>query len=487
MTKKTIRFKVKGMYCGSCEKIIKKSASKIRGVSKIDIDYATEKGEVTFDDKKTNIKKIFNAIDSRGYDCNMMGADEKNSSLKIFGTIFGIIGILVIGYFIFRLSEGIALPEISAGMGYGLLFLVGILTGFHCVSMCGGFVISYTAKHAQEGTRSYSSHFMYGAGKTISYTIIGATFGLLGSIIAFTPTIRGVAGIVAGIFLVIFGLSMFGILPWLRKIRFKTPKFISRFVGEESKKHSSPLIIGLLNGLMIACGPLQAIYIMAAGTGSVLEGAKLLFVFGLGTLPVLLSFGFITTLISRKATQKILKASGAIVIILGLIMVNRGLALTGTGMDTNSLISSVSTDRNLANGDSADSLIEMENGYQIIRMDVDRSGWTPDKFILKKGVPVKWIINGKEINGCNNAIQVPKLSLEFDIKQGMQTIEFTPTEEGIIPWSCWMGMIRGTFIVKEDIDSSNSAEIAKELNKIPQQTQGTCGGSSGGCGCGGAR
>ena len=58
-------------------------------------------------------------------------------------------------------------------------------------------------------------------------------------------------------------------------------------------------MIGLLNGLMLGCGPLQAMYVMAAGTGSPQEGATMLFFFGLGTLIPLLSFGLIASGIPR--------------------------------------------------------------------------------------------------------------------------------------------------------------------------------------------
>lgn len=118
-------------------------------------------------------------------------------------------------------------------------------------------------------------------------------------------------------------------------------------------------------------------------------------------------------------------------------------------------------------------------------MDVLASGWSPNKFVLKKGVPVKWIINGKEITGCNNAIQVPKLNLKFDIKKGEQVIEFTPDEEGVIPFSCWMGMLRGSFIVKESIDLNNQEVVQKELNAVNVPKGGSCGAGGGGCGCGG--
>jgi sulfite exporter TauE/SafE len=340
--------------------------------------------------------------------------------------------------------------------------------------MCGGFVVSYTAKDAKEGRKSYKSHIMYGIGKTISYTFIGAIFGLFGSIITFTPKIRGIAGIAAGAFLIIFGINMLG-FNLLRKFRLKTPRIIQKFISSESKENNGPFTTGLLNGLMIACGPLQAIYILAAGTGSALEGAKMLFVFALGTLPIMLGFGLLTSIISKNATHKILKASGFIVILLGAIMLNRGLVLAGAGFDASSIINNAPSARPPANTISSD-------GYQTIRMNVTSNGWEPNSFVLKKGVPVKWIINGKELNGCNNAIVVPDYELNFRINPGEQTIEFTPNKEGTVSWSCWMGMIKGRFIVKNDINLNDNAAVQKELNTAPVQKSRSCGGN--GCGCG---
>jgi len=492
-----IGFIAEGTTCESCSEIIRRQALKIEGVKDITFDYATETGYVTFDKTKTDIDTILYKIEEKGYTSYILDKNSKKKLTKPLGWIFGIIGILIVAYFLFNLVDGINLPQISQNMGYGLLFIVGLLTGIHCVSMCGGFVVSYTAKHAQEGTRSHKSHMMYGIGKTISYTLIGAVFGLIGSIIAFTPMMRGIAGLLAGLFLILFGLKMLNIIPILRKIQFKTPKFISRFAGKKSE-NSNPLMIGLLNGLMIACGPLQAIYIMAAGTGSMLEGAKLLFIFALGTLPVMLGFGYFASFVSNKMTHKILKISGAVVIILGLIMLNNGLVLTGSGYDFKSMVDSVSGANSITtDAVASDSLASIKEGFQEIRMEVNRYGWEPDKFVLKKGVPVKWIINGKEINGCNNAIQVPKYNLNFDIKRGEQIIEFTPTEEGVVRWSCWMGMIPGTFIVKDDINLNDQNQVQEELDTIPEQPRGSCGGScgsptcgaarGGGCGCGGRR
>lgn len=516
------KLKTKGMHCRSCEKIIEKTALSIEGVESAQSDFVSEELTVKFDESKTNINEIIKAINSKGYDCHCTTVEPKeqfneNEKIKIeqqevaksiepeqindqdyyhltlknskYFLIAGALLFLLGLFWIIKYSFNFSLPEITPGMGLALIFVVGILTSFHCIGMCGGFVLSYTTKEAmnknQNKKSKFLSHLKYGAGKTITYVMLGALFGLLGSFITFTPALKGFAALLAGLFLIIYGLNMLNVFPWLRKLQFRGPKFLDKVNNNAIKTRKSPFVIGLLNGLMIACGPLQAMLIYAAGTGSVVQGAVSMLVFGLGTLPLMLGFGSIATIIGSKFTHKILKVSAVIVIILGIVMVNRGLTLTGAGYDLNTLITSVKASGNGVTGAAIGVDTTIKEGYQEIRMDVLRTGWKPNKFVLKKGVPVKWIINGKEITGCNNAIQVPKLNLDFDIKPGEQIIEFTPTEEGIIPWSCWMGMLRGSFIVKEDIDLTNKEVVQKELKKVNVPTGGSCGGGSGGCGCGG--
>ena len=64
-------------------------------------------------------------------------------------------------------------------------------------------------------------------------------------------------------------------------------------------------------------------------------------------------------------------------------------------------------------------------------------------------MPVKWVINGKELNECNRGVIVPKYGIKVMLQPGEQIVQFTPQETGVIPWSCWMGMIPGSFIVVE--------------------------------------
>jgi sulfite exporter TauE/SafE/phage tail protein X len=353
-------------------------------------------------------------------------------------------------------------------MSLDLIFLLGLLTGFHCVGMCGGFVVGYTAANARLGRGSYLSHLLYAGGKTLSYTTIGALFGLVGAVVTFTPMLRGVAGIVAGAFLIVFGLNMLGLFAPLRRFRFGLPAPLQRYVDARAHGSHRPFVIGLLNGLMIACGPLQAMYVMAAGTGSAVEGAKMLLAFGLGTLPVMMSFGVMTTLVSASLTHRLLTASGAIVVVLGAVMINRGFILTGWGYDLQSVVASLRSSSEAppepatpqeatpsapaasapqATAAAASAPVPAQPAFQTIVMDVVESGFRPNHFVLVRGVPVHWVVNGKKITPCNRRIVAPTLGLEFDVKKGRQTIEFTPQAAGVIHWSCWMGMLRGDFTV----------------------------------------
>ncbi len=374
---------------------------------------------------------------------------------KIAVVLLSLLGIVFILWLDSWFMDHAGMPDLTGDVNFGLLMLIGFLTSFHCVGMCGPLILGYIAKNAKAGQHSHSAHLLYGLGKTLSYTTIGAIFGAFGAIVAFTPYTQGAVGIAAGLFLMLFGLHMLEIFPALSHFQFKTPAFVMRFVGKEYRKHSNPFVIGLLNGLMIICGPLQAMYVMAAGTGSWTQGAATLFFFGVGTLPLLLGFGFLTSLLSGTLTPKLLKASGVIVMALGLIMLNRGAAVTGSGFDFNTLVARGSQYLAPTAADSAN----CEN-EQTIHMDVLKSRFSPNKFTLRKGVPVKWAINVKELNECNNQIVVREYGLEIKLKTGLQVVEFTPNEAGVVPWSCWMGMIPGTFIVVEDTLPSEADQIS---------------------------
>jgi len=443
MSGRTVTFRAHGMHCHGCERIIETSLRKLAGVRAAHADYPTETVTVEYDPARIGFDAIRRSVEENGY---RVEAGERRARplaqriALIAASLAGLAALILVDT---RWISAGGAPDIAQHMSLWLIFVLGLVTGFHCIGMCGGFVVSYATAEAEAGRAAAPAHLAFAAGKTLSYTVIGALFGAVGAFIAFTPLLRGAAGMAAGLFLIVFGLNMLGLFAPLRRFRLGLPAPLERWVYREASGRHRPFVIGLLNGLMIACGPLQAMYVMAAGTGSAAEGAKMLFAFGLGTLPVMLAFGAIASMLSGAVTHRLLKASGVIVVALGAVMINRGLILTGSGYDLGSIVARIRPDQTPA------PVTQTAITTQTIAMEANALGYEPSRFKLIRGVPVRWVINATEVTECNRRIVVPSLHLEFDLKRGLQTIEFTPRQAGVIPWSCWMGMMRGQFDVVE--------------------------------------
>jgi uncharacterized protein len=433
--KKIIR--VHGMHCHSCSQLIENELKD--QVNKISVSYAKGMAEIDFDEAKISEQSIEEKIKKLGYAIK----PERGKSKWVISSWVGIsvlAAIILYSLFIgFDFSmTAIRTPDAGENFNLLLLFVVGLLTSFHCISMCGGFIVSYTTKNALSGHKSFTQHLVYGVAKTFSYALMGGIFGLLGGFVAFTTTMRGWIAILAGVFMIFYAFSMFG-LKFLRRFQLN-PKFLSKLANKNVKgAYLGPLVTGLLTGLFIACGPLQAMYLYAIGSGSFKIGLTSLAVFGAGTLPVLLGFGSLVTVINHKTAGRILKISAVLVLLLGLIMINTGLALTGSSYDIGSFKSRLT---------GSDNNAIISNGVQEISMSINGTDWTPKVFVLKKGIPVKWTINAIKLP-CATEIFVNNYKLDIKLKTGINTVEFTPDQTGTIKWACWMGMISGNFIVTD--------------------------------------
>ena len=338
-------------------------------------------------------------------------------------------------------------PQAESGMGYGMLFLIGLLTSVHCVGMCGGINISQClpgntqSNIVKKGQHTLRPGILYNAGRIASYTVIGGFVGGIGSFISFSGAARGIVQLAAGVFMIIMGLNMLNIFPWLRKI---TPKMPKVFINKKNKqiKSTGPFYVGLLNGLM-PCGPLQAMQIYALSTGDPFKGALSMFLFSLGTTPLMFGLGSLSAYLSKKYTVKILKASAVLVVVLGVVMLNSGMSLSGF------TLSSISRPGGFQSGNFA----VIENDLQIVTSKMFPGRYEP--ITVQKGIPVNWTIKAEQgdINGCNNSIIVPAYDLGKKLEPGDNIIEFFPDETGEIVFSCWMGMIRSRISVVDDLDS----------------------------------
>lgn len=440
---------ISDMQCADCENAIEDAVSVLPGIQSVGASFSTSKVEIKFDSDIITSETICAAIGKAGYHCQVKPRRKNVSFFKrLFFILLGFSGIALLLQLETLVDIDLSVNNLQQNFSYGLLFLIGVLTSFHCIGMCGSFVMGYSTALAQSHLPAYLKHLLYGIGKILSYTFFGALFGWFGQFVVFTLGMRSLAAGLAGGFLIFYGLSMLDACSGLRRFRIVLPKFWTRSLIQQERKLSSPFMIGLMNGLMIACGPLQAMYVLAAGTGSPWLGAKLLAVFALGTLPVMFVFGYLTSLITSNSSRRLLQISAFIIIGLGTVMLNRSLILAGNGFDFYTLSHRLTQYvRAIKLTDSSDR-IRLQQGYQVIYMEVDANAYQPDKFVLQKNIPVKWIINVKDLTPCNNAIVIPALNRTIGLQAGLQLVEFKPQQAGDIHWSCSMGMMQGLFRVQ---------------------------------------
>jgi sulfite exporter TauE/SafE len=275
--------------------------------------------------------------------------------------------------------------------------------------------------------------FLYNAGRVASYTLAGGLAGALGSAVSLTGVMKGAIQIAAGAFMILMGLNMLGMFGILRALTPRMPQSLARRL-EGRKKGRGPLIVGLLNGLM-PCGPLQAMQLYAMGTGSPVKGAMAMLAFSLGTVPLMFGLGVFGSMMSEKFAGRAMKAGAALVMVMGVVMLNNGAALSGLG--------------SAAAPVSVSAPARVSGAVQEVTSELPRRGYP--SITVSVGSPVRWNLRAEKgrINGCNNAIVIPEYKIEKRLQAGDNIIEFTPTRAGTFRYSCWMGMIRGTITVLE--------------------------------------
>jgi plastocyanin domain-containing protein len=89
----------------------------------------------------------------------------------------------------------------------------------------------------------------------------------------------------------------------------------------------------------------------------------------------------------------------------------------------------------------------VEGGEQVVNMTQSASGYSPNNFTVKKGVPVKWVIDSQNAYTCSASIRMPAYNVAQFLQEGQNVINFTPTQTGPIRFTCGMGMYSGTFTV----------------------------------------
>ncbi len=203
-------------------------------------------------------------------------------------------------------------------------FLVGLLGGAHCVGMCGGIV---AAMSFQGGMRQpFSLHLGYNLGRILSYTLAGALAGLIGSAAFLSerllPLQQGLY-VLAQVVLILLGLYLAGLNRAVLVLERAGGALWARLQPRLGRLlpirgPAQALLAGGLWG-WLPCGLVYSVLVSALASGGMLQGAGLMFAFGLGTLPNLLAMGWAADrLRAVAADRRVRGAAGLAVALFGL-------------------------------------------------------------------------------------------------------------------------------------------------------------------------
>ena len=152
------------MICPQCEDEIAQKITHRRGVLSCRASYCKSSVTAQYDPDIITPGEIKSALSDIGYP---VGSGKSG----LISDMIGAACVIVLYFALPWLTGLVKVPQAEAGAGAGILFVIGLLTGVHCIGMCGGIML--TQKNA----------VAYNAGRLLSYTALGALFGAIGVLI----------------------------------------------------------------------------------------------------------------------------------------------------------------------------------------------------------------------------------------------------------------------------------------------------------------
>jgi sulfite exporter TauE/SafE/copper chaperone CopZ len=437
------------LHCRSCELRLEYALKALPGIQHVTVSHVHGHAVVT-SDGEIDMEAVTVAVESEGY---RVGTDERrvwlsrdgNQYAEILLAIFMAAGLYIVAK-ILKL-DALAM-QTPGGSGAGAInaLLVGLAAGVStCMALVGGLILGVSARYAERHPEAhlhhkFLPHLSFNGGRIIGFFLLGGLLGMIGGFFQPSPIALGILTIIAGMVMLFLGLQLTGLFPALSRYQFALPASIARHLGlgEASTRtytHRGAAVLGLLT-FFLPCGFTQTMQLAAVASGSFLSGGFIMAFFALGTAPGLLSVGALSSFI-RERSRMLLNVIAVIVTVLALGAILNGTRLTGIVLPWEQVDASGQTN------------IVIEDGVQIARMNQTAGGYEPSHFVVKRGIPVRWIVNATNLNTCTSSIAIPSLHVTKVLTIGENTIEFTPEQVGTIRFTCSMGMYPGTFTVIE--------------------------------------
>ncbi|MGK2848672.1 MAG: urease accessory protein UreH domain-containing protein [Minisyncoccota bacterium] len=443
-----ITLNIKGMHCRSCELMTEEELRAVSGVKDAKTNFRSGTAEVFYEEVKPDALSLEKAVQRAGYTLGQSKRQWVTSDTEGWVGLLFAIGITAVLYFF---AQAFGLFTLSLGSAQRLeslpfVLLLGMVAGFStCMAMIGGLVLAivarYSERHPEVTVRQkFLPNVYFNIGRVGGFAVFGGLLGWFGSILQLSSLMVGVMTVFVGGVMLFIGVQLLELFPRLSAWKLMLPKSIARVLGiqahtKKEYSHSRAIAIGVLT-FFLPCGFTQAVQLYVVTVGSPLIGALTMGAFALGTVPGLLSIGGIVSIVQGSARGFFFKTAGVAVIALGVLNFQNGTTLVKLGAQ-----SFIKSGTVLTGGVVGD--------VQVIRITQTANGYSPDELTVKKGRPVKLIIDSQDSYTCASTFNMPKMGIQETLSPGENVFTFVPEKSGPIPFSCSMGMFRGTMHVVE--------------------------------------
>ena len=207
-------------------------------------------------------------------------------------------------------------------------FIFGLIGSFHCIGMCGPIAFMLPLDRNNKPKMIFQTA-IYHFGRLLAYALIGLLFGLVGKglyIAGLQQNISILVGVIM-IFSVIIPVKVFNQFKITQPL-YKAIGGVKKNLGLylNTKSYKALFLTGFFNGFL-PCGLVYMALLGAIETSNAILGALYMFIFGLGTVPMMTVAVFAGNFLKLSIRNKIQKAIPVFVVIIGLLFILRGLGL----------------------------------------------------------------------------------------------------------------------------------------------------------------
>lgn len=321
MSNKNIKLFVTGMHCAACELLVEKKIAK-SGLARSAKASLNSQQVVLETKSETNtrdlISKLNETLKEDGYQVSENKPGKKIDTIELIKAFLLALSLVLLFNVLQKLlnldflgSDELSLPSV---------FVIGIIASLStCMAVVGGLVLSISGQYTKK-SEAKRPLIAFHIARIVGFFALGGLMGAIGSLFNPTPLFYLVLNSLLFIVMLVMGLNLLDIHPVFSSLQLRMPKALG------TKILNTKMVAGLITPILLGvatfflpCGFTQSMQFSAMTSGDILQGALIMGVFALGTLPALGAISFTSTKLAKTENSGLFfKTAGFLVLLMAI-------------------------------------------------------------------------------------------------------------------------------------------------------------------------